>query len=568
MKKTLNERLNGLRWRLQAMRRLWGAGAEPDMTFLAPEPPEAGAIGKIDYPPVEHEIDGKTLTVSGWVAFTDGPVGRVEAWLDDELLGRARLGLPRTDLNERDDIAYGPVAGFELLADIADVPRPTTGKVRVVATGGDGRRHELGPVPISLVEPGPTPSRRTPPRPLSPDPASGEGGGLRTMVVTHQLNLGGAQLYLMDLLRGLHRNKTIEPIVISALDGPLRRELEAMGIPVHITSVSPLDTLSSHLGRVEEMAAWTRPFGFELALVNTATSLVLPGAEVAGRLGIPAVWAIHESFEPAVLWAGLDPDVRERAEAALSEAAFAIFEAEATQRIFEPLVGDRGRTLPYGLDLAPIDAKRASFDPALARRQAGLPKDGKVIVCIGTIEPRKAQIPLAQAFERIAAHHPDAHVVFVGGREEDPYCAMLEKAIEASAHHNQMRVVPVTPDIEPWYGMADLLVCASDVESLPRTVLEAMAWETPVLATDVFGLPELITEGETGWLCPSRDVPELAAELDRALSAPVQQSARIAAAARELVAGRHDLDNYARQVGKLFEQAVRERTVKSDVAAD
>ena len=53
--------------------------------------------------------------------------------------------------------------------------------------------------------------------------------------------------------------------------------------------------------------------------------------------------------------------------------------------------------------------------------------------------------------------------------------------------------------------MSDLLVCASDVESLPRTVLEAMAWELPVLATAVYGLPELIEDGETGWLCrPAR----------------------------------------------------------------
>ena len=66
--------------------------------------------------------------------------------------------------------------------------------------------------------------------------------------------------------------------------------------------------------------------------------------------------------------------------------------------------------------------------------------------------------------------------------------------------------------------MSDLLVCASDVESLPRTVLEAMAWELPVLATAVYGLPELIDDGETGWLCAPRDVDALADGLRRALA--------------------------------------------------
>ena len=128
-----------------------------------------------------------------------------------------------------------------------------------------------------------------------------------------------------------------------------------------------------NLGRLDELTAWARPHGFELAFVNTATALSFPGAEVAARLGIPTVWAIHESFEPAILWAGFDPGVREpRAKRRSPPAAFAVFEAEATQRIFEPLIGGRRcRTLPYGLDLAPIAAKRTELRPAAARREAG-----------------------------------------------------------------------------------------------------------------------------------------------------------------------------------------------------
>lgn len=567
--KSLDERLNGLRWRLRAMRRLWSAGAEPDMTFLAPQPPEAGAVGEIDNPRVGMKIDEPTVRVVGWVAFTDRPTARVEVWLDEKPLGRARIGLPRVDVAENTGLAFAAVSGFELDADLSDVPRPSEAQVRVVATSMDGHTYAMDPVPISAIEPPPSAADTLPPEPVPAAPR--EGGGLRVLVATHQLNLGGAQLYLLDLLRGLHERGGIEPTVVSAMDGALREDLEAMGIPVHITSVSLQDDLPSHLGHVEELAAWARPHGFDLVFVNTATVLSLPGAEVAGRLGIPAVWAIHESFEPAVLWAHIDPEVRARAEAKLSEAALAIFEAEATQRIFEPLLGgSRCRMLPYGLDLAPIDARRDSFDGAAERRKVGLPENARVVVCIGTVEPRKAQIPLAQAFEQISSSHPDTHLAFVGGREDDPYSLVLEECIESSRNSAQMRLIPITPDVEPWYGMADLLVCASDVESLPRTVLEAMAWETPVLATDVFGLPELIEEGETGWLCESRDIPQLAAELDRALSAPAEQMERIGNAGRQLVEQRHNLDSYARQVGDLFERAARGESAapKPDVAAD
>ncbi len=554
---SFDERLNGLRWRLQAMRRLWSADAEPDMTFLGPQPPEEGAVGEIDNPRIGMEIDEEAMRIVGWVAFTGSPTARVEAWLDDEPLGRARVGLARTDVAAHTDLALASVSGFELDVDLSEAARPCEAGVRVVATAIDARRYEFDPVPISLVE---LAARKAtdlaPPQPISPE--APKGSDLRVLVATHQLNLGGAQLYLMDLLRGLLERGGVEPVVVSAMDGALREDLEAMGIPVHITSVSMQDDLSSHLGRIEELAAWAQPHEFDLVFVNTATLLSLPGAELAARLGIPAIWAIHESFEPAVLWAGIDPEIRARAEARLSEAAFAVFEAEATQRIFEPLVDrSRCRMLPYGLDFGPIDARRERFDAAAERRKAGLPAKARVVVCIGTVEPRKAQIPLAQAFAEIASRHPDTYLAFVGGRDDD-YSRVLEECISSSPNSAQMRLIPVTPDVEPWYGMADLLVCASDVESLPRTVLEAMAWETPVLATEVFGLPELIDQGETGWLCEPRDVPSLTDSLDRVLSQPPELHDRIATDARALVEQRHSLSNYADEISKLLETAVKE----------
>jgi D-inositol-3-phosphate glycosyltransferase len=557
--KRLDERANGLRWRLRAMKRLWSAGAEPDMPFLGPEPPEGGAVGQIDHPLAGEEIGGETLAVSGWAAFDTSPTARVEVWLDDRSLGRARLGLPRADVEEMNDLphAAAAVSGFELNANLGEALKEgQTGaaRLRMVATAADGRRYEAEAVPIAIAAAPQAPEPAPPPAPVQPGSANG-GQGRRLMVVTHQLNLGGAQLYLMDLLRGLREHGGFAPTVISAMDGALRGELEEMGIPVHVCGAFPMDDYSAHLGRVEELTAWARPHEFELAFVNTATALSFPGAEVAARLGIPAIWAIHESFEPAIIWAPLDPGVRACGEKALSEAAFAVFEAEATQQIFEPLL-DRGRTIPYGLDIEPIAAKRVSFDNAAAREEAGVPVDAQLLVCIGTVEPRKAQIPLAQAFELIAARHPGAELAFVGGKAADPHTIALKECIEAAPHGGQMRLIPITPDVDPWYGMADLLVCASDIESLPRTVLEAMAWETPVLATSVFGLPELITDGETGWLCEPRDLSKLAAALDAILKTPRDTHDQIAGAARALVEQRHSLPNYANEISKLLEQAL------------
>jgi D-inositol-3-phosphate glycosyltransferase len=544
-------RIDGLRWRLGETRRIWRPGTVPE-----PEPPaeEPLPIGVLDSPSRQATVPRGHTPISGWALFPEGPPNRVELRLGEEMVGLARLGLARPDLRPHSDLPHAGVCGFELVVDVGSWPGPdgeTT--VSAVAFSAGGERLELMPVPVTVEaahESLPAPPHR------QRFSRRGRSGGRRVLVFTHQLDLGGAQLYLLDLLRELVQRDDIELTVVSTLDGRLRDELEALGIPVHITSMVPIGDLSSHRGRLEELAAWAAPHEFEAVFVNTATMLAIPGAEVAEALGIPLVWAIHESFDPDEIWAGLDPTVRRQLNAALRGAAAVIFEADATRRMYEPLTGPgRCLTLPYGVDLEPIDSERAGFDRAAFRRRAGIPAAAEVVLCVGTIEPRKAQVPLTQAFDSIAARHPDAHLVFVGARKKDPRSLLLAEYVESCRSAGRIKLIPITPNVQPWYGLADILVCASDVESLPRTVLEAMAWETPVLATDVFGLPELIDDGETGWLCPPLSIEALAEALDRALSSSPEERARIGAAARALVEERHSLDDYGRRIGDLLIRA-------------
>jgi len=83
-------------------------------------------------------------------------------------------------------------------------------------------------------------------------------------------------------------------------------------------------------------------------------------------------------------------------------------------------------------------------------------------------------------------------------------------------------------------------------------VLEAMWWETPVVATAIFGLPELIEHGRTGWLCEPRDVGALAGALDAAFGTPAAELRAIAAAARAHVVEHHDMARYASECAELL----------------
>jgi D-inositol-3-phosphate glycosyltransferase len=509
--------------------------------------------GYIDSPPPAAGLPRGPVEIAGWALFPASPTVRVEVWLDDRPLGRARLGLPRRDVRDHSANPLGLASGFVLATNLNEWPADEEEAVlRVSATSADGERLDLPAQPVRITDSAPEEERVSIQPPSPRTPTAPDADGLRTLVGTHQLDLGGAQLYLVELLRDLVALGAINPTVVSAIDGPVREQLESIGIPVHISGPVSVDDLSSYVGRTEELLAWAESRNFELALINTSVANSLAGAEVAAQLGIPAVWLIHESFEPEMLWSYLDPKVRQRAEETLSSAAAAIFEAEATRKIYEPLIGpERTHTIPYALDRDPIEAERANLDRAAARRQVGIAEDADVALCLGTVEPRKAQVPLAQAFGLIASRHPRAELVVVGGRDDD-YAELFEEVAAELDCGDRIKLVPVTPDVHKWFGVSDMLVCASDIESLPRTVLEAMAWEKPVLSTSIFGLPELITDGETGWLCDHSDIASLAAGLDRAFGAPAEERRRIAKAARARLIAAHDPRAYARRVTALL----------------
>jgi glycosyltransferase involved in cell wall biosynthesis len=548
---------------VHATRALWRLGATPDAVVGA----VGAAIGghrqveltsQLDEPVEGERLEGDAISVRGWLFFPEAATARVEVFLGSRSLGLARIGAPRLDVAEVWEVPHAAAAGFELDADLGGWDGGDgEHELLVVATSVAGERHELEPVRVTVGAtraksrageiPPPVPTAR----PASQRP--------HVLVVTHQLTLGGAQLYLLDLLSELVRAEVATFAMVTAIDGPLRNDVEALGIPVHISPLTPYDDFVFHVSRVEELTSWIREREFDAVLLNTATAWTVPGAEAAAELGVPYVWAIHESFAPSVLLGDFAPEVRERTEGALAGASSLVFEAEATKRLYEPVAGaERCAMYPYGLDLGPLDAHRAEFDGAAARREAGIPAEAVLVACVGTVEPRKAQVMLAQAFDLVAAKHPDAWVAFVGGRD-DANSEALERYIAASPQGERMRVIPITPEVEAWYGMADVLVCASDIESTPRTVLEAMAWETPVLGTKVFGLPELITDGETGWLCEPRDLPALAAALDRVLALPAEERRRVGAAGRPLVAERHSLERYGREIAGLLEKAINER---------
>jgi D-inositol-3-phosphate glycosyltransferase len=369
------------------------------------------------------------------------------------------------------------------------------------------------------------------------------------LVATHDLALGGGQLYLHELMRRLLKRGGLRFAVTSPRSGVLTDELESLGVPVLITGPTQVRDPEGYEDQVLSIASWAVEHGCHAALANTVTAFT--GVDAAVRLGLPVTWAIHESFPFGQFWmeaygAGeAHPYVIERARANLGATRRAVFEAHQTLHFYEPLLAPgAGVVVPYGVDLGEIEQFRDGVDREALRAELGIGADTLALLCMGTIEPRKGQLNLAQAFAGSAAlRGSDCELVFVGAVEGAPYAEELRQLVDSfgtGPGAPRIRVEPVQPEINRWYHACDVLVCASDVESLPRSMLEAMAFGRPVASTAVFGIPELVEDGVSGFLCQDRDLGALREMLERVGDTDRGELAAMGARARDVVTTRHD----------------------------
>lgn len=529
-------------------------------------------------------IDGATppdevpTTLWGWAMGPIGRVARVEIELNGRPCGRARIGLARPDVARALGIEDAHTSGFEFAVlpshlhdeDFAD------GRIRLEVTatvhGYDGEQCRLEPLVLDLALPDRTDPleemravelRERVARAVRPLPRVAPRAD-NLLVFSHNLGLGGAQLYLVELLERLGRGEGFTATVVALGDGPLRERLELGGIPVHVTGEIALHSAELYEARVAELAVWAAQGEFDVALVNTLCAF--PGVDVAALLGIPSLFAIHESYDLEEFWGQAyavgfaGSYARRRAKVALREADAVIFEADATRRLYEPYARADGHhlALPYAIELDALASFKAAHDRDEVRRQLGFSPEERVVLCLGTAEPRKAQSMLIDAFQSVAGDHPDAVLALVGLRD-DGYSDGIRARATASRLGRRIRLAGMSAEPLLWHLAADCLVCASDVESLPRVILEAMAFEVPVVSTAVFGVAELIDDGKTGYLCAPRDGAALAAALDRALSASDAERRSVGRAAAAVIRRDHDPELYATRVAALLDEIAQRR---------
>jgi glycosyltransferase involved in cell wall biosynthesis len=146
---------------------------------------------------------------------------------------------------------------------------------------------------------------------------------------------------------------------------------------------------------------------------------------------------------------------------------------------------------------------------------APLQKELHLIGAAGLLIERKGFDHLIRAMPAILTEYSDARLMILG---EGPQHAVLEALIAELHLEQKVKLLGNQSDLPNWLSRMDIFVLPSWVEGLPTVLLESMACQTPVIATDIPGTRELVLDGQTGWLVQPGSVEQISEAVKRAFS--------------------------------------------------
>jgi teichuronic acid biosynthesis glycosyltransferase TuaC len=168
-------------------------------------------------------------------------------------------------------------------------------------------------------------------------------------------------------------------------------------------------------------------------------------------------------------------------------------------------------TIGNGIDLdrfSPVDQQDA-------RRKLGIPVDSEVVVSVGALIPRKGYQFLIPALDQISSKHPKLRLYIIGEGESR---SQLSAMVRAKNLQDRVFLVGSKPneELRNWYSAANISCLASSREGWANVLLESLACGTPVVATRVWGAPEVLTSPELGVLV-DQGVQPIAEGIEKAL---------------------------------------------------
>ncbi len=178
----------------------------------------------------------------------------------------------------------------------------------------------------------------------------------------------------------------------------------------------------------------------------------------------------------------------------------------------------------------------------------GISPQAKLVGFIGRLEKVKGGAQFIDAALSALETRKDLHFLLIGDGSQKP---VLEEMVEKSGQQSHFHFTGYLSDPTEAFNSLDLYVLSSLDEGIPLTLLEAMSFGIPVIATKVGGVPEVITNGLNGILLPPDNAPAMAAAIVNILAGDADRNKMVATAKKD-IAMKYDVRTWIAKIEKLY----------------
>jgi glycosyltransferase involved in cell wall biosynthesis len=392
----------------------------------------------------------------------------------------------------------------------------------------------------------------------------------RVLYLDHTAKIGGGELALVNLLRHLDRN-LVSPFVLLFMEGPL---LERLGgcAETHVISLSDsvLKARKDRLGwrslflvqpiwlvlvQIWRVARFARRMNVDLIHTNSLKADIIGG--IAAKIsGIPVIWHVRDRIEADYL-----PAFVVRVFRFLSRTLpdFVIANSSATLATLQLNGKRKGAAIASGIDASGRirvvhDGCNVEFSQDVTPSRNSTMRIG----LIGRISPWKGQHIFIRAAALLHRNHPEARFEIIGAPlfSEREYEAHLHKLCEQLGLEHSVKFVGFVEDVSGHIAQLDIVVHASTTgEPFGQVIIEGMAEQKPIIATNGGGVPEIVEDGITGLLVPMGDAPRMAEAIDYLLTHP-DVATEMGIRGRERVQTHFTIQKTARMVEAVYREVL------------
>ena len=352
--------------------------------------------------------------------------------------------------------------------------------------------------------------------------------------------IGGGEISFIDLVCTI-REFGVEPFVFVPGQGEVNERIKSAGIKIHEVSFPRLRLLSllKLLGRRAELAGLFKKLELDIVHTNGSRCMVYAGL-AAKYVGIPCVWHVRIADCDKLL---------DRFLAGLSTKIIAI--SKAVKKRFDWLKDNEKKVI---IIYNGIDLER--FNPEIngeeIRKEFQLSLEGFIVGIVGRLDWYKGHKYFLQAAKIVTETMPDVSFLIVGDGE---YRTRLEDQVKQLHLDKNVIFTGNRNDIPEILSSINLFVLSSVSEGFGRVAAEASACMNPVVATNVGGITEVVKDGVSGRLVPSKN-PTALAEAIIDLLKDRNKSRKMGLAGRKRVEELFSIDRNVRSIKKLYEDVL------------